>query len=80
VVRKVAVSEPGVNTRLVVTDREHARTQVVYPPLDWARGPMETESKDHTRSLKSARTSCHRFVANQWRLIVQSAAYVLLET
>jgi len=80
VVIKVEVSEQGVNTRFVVTDMEHARTQGVYQQLYGARGQMENEIKDHTLSLKSDRTSCHRFEANQWRLILHSAAYVLLET
>jgi len=80
VVIKVEVSEQGVNTRFVVTDMEHARTQGVYQQLYGARGQMENEIKDHTLSLKSDRTSCHRFEANQWRLIWHSAAYVLLET
>src|SRR5216684_883781 len=80
VVIKVEVSEQGVNTRFVVTDMEHARTQGVYQQLYGARGQMENEIKDHTLSLQSDRTSCHRFEANQWRLIWHSAAYVLLET
>ena len=37
---------PGVTTRFVVTDMEHARTQVVYVPLHCARGQMENEMKD----------------------------------
>ena len=39
-----------------------------------ARGQMENESKDHKLYLKSDRTSCHRFEANQVRLFVHSAA------
>lgn len=80
VVIKVEVSEQGVNTRFVVTDLEQARTQVVYRTLYCARGQMENEIKDHKRYLKSDRTSCHRFEANQFRLLLHSAAYVLLDT
>src|SRR5712691_3417039 len=58
---KVEVSDQGVNTRFVVTAMEQARTQVLYRPIYCARGHMENESKDHTLSLKSDRTSCHRF-------------------
>ena len=36
--------------------------------------------KDHKLYLKSDRTACHRFEANQFRLLLHSAAYVLLET
>ncbi len=80
VVIKVEVSAQGVNTRFVVTDLEQARTQVVYRQLYCARGQMENEIKDHKRYLKSDRTSCHRFEANQFRLFLHSAAYVLLDT
>ena len=41
---------------------------------------MENEIKDHKLYLKSARTSCHRFEANQVRLFLHSAASVLLDT
>jgi hypothetical protein len=80
VVIKVEVSEQGVNTRFVVTDLEQARTQVVYRQIYCARGQMENEIKDHKRYLKSDRTSCHRFEANQFRVFLHSAAYVLLDT
>jgi len=77
---KVEVSEQGVNTRFVVTDMEQARTQVLYKQIYCARGQAENELKDHKRYLKSDRTSRHRFEANQFRLFLYSAAYVLLDT
>ena len=80
VVIKVEVAHQGVNTRFGVTDMEHARTKVLYQHIDCARGQAENEIKDHTRYLKSDRTSCHRFEANQFRLFLHSAAYVLLDT
>jgi len=80
VVIKVEVSEQGVNTRFVVTDMEQARTQVLYQHLYCARGQAENEIKDHKLSLTSDRTACHRFEAKQCRLLLHSAAYVLLET
>ena len=80
VVIKVEVSEQGVNTRFVVTDMEQARTKVLYQKIYCARGEAENDIKDHKLYLKSDRTSCHRFEANQFRLLLHSAAYVLLET
>jgi hypothetical protein len=80
VVIKVEVSDPGVHTRFVVTDMEHARTKVLSHHIYCARGQAENEIKDHKRSLKSARTSCHRFEANQFRLLLHSAASVLRDT
>ena len=80
VVIKVEVGEQGVNTRFVVTDLEQARTKVLYQQIYCARGQAENEIKDHKLYLKSDRTSCHRFEANQFRLFLHSAAYVLLDT
>src|SRR4030095_11914354 len=80
VVIKVEVSEQGVNTRCVVTDMEQAHAQVLYRHISCARGQMQNEIKDHKLSLQSDRTSCHRFEANQVRLFLHSAAYMLLET
>jgi len=80
VVIKVEGSEQGVNPRFVVTAMEQARTQVLYPHLYCARGQAENESKDHKLSLKSDRPACHRFEANQFRLLWHAAADVLLET
>jgi len=80
VVIKVEVSEQGVNTRFVVTDMEQARPQVLYQQISCARGQAENEIKAHKLYLKSDRTACHRFEANQFRLLLHSAAYVLLDT
>jgi hypothetical protein len=80
VVIKVEVSEQGVNTRFVVTDMEQAHTKVLYQKIYCARGQAENEIKDHKLYLKSDRTSCHRFEANQFRVLLHAAAYVLLET
>jgi hypothetical protein len=41
---------------------------------------MENYLKDHKTFLLSDRTSCHRWEANQFRLFLHSAAYVLLQT
>src|SRR5262249_33483577 len=74
VVIKVEVSEQGVNTRFVVTDMEQARTKVLYQKISCARGQAENEMKAHKLSLKSDRTSCHRFEANPFRVLLHAAA------
>ena len=80
VVIKVEVTDKGVNTRFIVTDLLRAGAQRLYRGVYCARGQMENNIKDHKRGLKSDRTSCHRFLANQFRLFLHSAAYVLLWT
>jgi hypothetical protein len=76
VVITVAVSDPGVHTRLVVTDMEEARTQVLSQHMYGARGQAENESKEHKRSLQADRMSCHRLEANQCRMFRHSVASV----
>jgi hypothetical protein len=80
VVLKVEVADQGVNTRFVVTALEQARTKVLYQNISGARGAAENASKEHKLYVKSDRTSCHRFAANQWRVFLPAAASGWLET
>lgn len=43
------------------------------------RGESENRIKDYKLALKADRLSCHRFVANQFRLLLHAAAYWLLD-
>ena len=43
------------------------------------RGEPENRIKELKEGLKADRLSCHRFWANQFRLLLHSAAYVLLQ-
>jgi Transposase DDE domain group 1 len=78
VVYKAEVLEKGENTRFVVTSRSD-EAQELY---DWyiRRGEAEGWIKDFKRALKADRLSCHRFFANQFRLLLHAAAYWLLDT
>jgi hypothetical protein len=48
---------------------------------DWYvdRGEAEGWIKDFKLALKADRLSCHRFTANQFRLLLHAAAYWLLD-
>lgn len=78
VVAKVEVSDKGVNIRFISTDILRAKATALYEDVYCHRGNNELYIKDHKRYLKSDRSSCHRFEANQFRLFLHSAAYVLL--
>lgn len=80
VICKVEVSEKGENIRFVVTNLDHARKTYIYETIYCGRGQMENYIKDHKRFLHSDRLSCHQFEANQFRLFLHSAAYVLMHT
>ncbi len=79
VVYKAEVLEKGTNTRFVVTSRCQ-KPQRIY---EWyvGRGGSEGWIKDFKVALKADRLSCHRFLANQFRLILHAcASYWLLDT
>jgi hypothetical protein len=77
VLYKAEILEKGTNTRFVVTSRSD-RPEELY---DWylRRGEAEGWIKDFKRALKADRLSCHRFFANQFRLLLHAAAYWLLD-
>ena len=68
----------GANARFVVTNLDRAASDI-YDGLYTQRGDMENRIKEQQLYLYADRTSCSRFVANQFRLLLASAAYVLIE-
>jgi hypothetical protein len=78
VIVKAEHLEKGSNPRFVVTSRE-GDPQPLYDDLYCARGEMENRIKEQQLGLFADRTSCHDFVANQFRLLLSSFAYVLIE-
>lgn len=78
--RVVAKAEAGkgiVDTRCVVTSDTTTPMEDVYK---WytKRGDQENRIKEMKLDLTSGRTSCHRFLANQFRLLLHTAAGVLM--
>ncbi len=78
IVMKAEVLPKGTNTRFVVTTRDEEPTAV----YDWYvdRGETENWIKDLKAGCFADRLSCHRFWANQFRLLLYAAAYWLLDT
>jgi hypothetical protein len=69
----------GPNTRFVVTNLAEL-PHVLYDEVYCQRGEMENRIKEQQLYLYADRTSCHEFLANQFRLLLSSAAYLLVET
>jgi len=69
----------GDNPRFVVTNQTD-EAQRLYDEIYCARGEMENRIKEQQLGLFAGRTSCHKFVANQFRLLLSSFAYTLIET
>ena len=81
VVGKAEHLSKGSNPRFVVTSLSPARfaAQALYEKLYCARGEMENRIKEQQLYLFADRTSCRTMRANQLRLWLSSAAYVLLQ-
>ena len=76
VVVKAEVSSKGDNPRFVVTSRTDLTAEELYD-FYADRGDVENRIKELKNDLHADRTSCHRFVANQFRLLLHAAAYLL---
>jgi len=68
----------GPNLRFVVTNLD-GDPQMLYDQLYCKRGEAENRIKEQQLGLFADRTSCHEFVANQFRVLLSAAAYILLQ-
>ena len=84
VIHKAEHNSQGDNPRFVVTnladDPQAGEAQALYDQTYCARGEMENRIKEQQLGLFAGRTSCHKFAANQFRLLLSSFAYTLIET
>lgn len=78
IVVRAEVGEQGEDARFVVTNIFGAAREL-YEDLYCARGEMENRIKEQQLDLFADRTSCSGWWANQWRVLLSAAAYVLLE-
>ncbi len=79
VVARIEASAQGSDTRFIVTNLEGA-PRWLYEHVYCQRGQAENLIKAHKLHLASDRTSCTKATANQFRLLVHTAAYWLLHT
>jgi hypothetical protein len=78
VIIKAEHTAQGPNPRFVVVNVP-GDPQELYEDFYCQRGESENRIKEQQLDLFADRTSCHRFLANQFRLLLSSAAYVLVQ-
>jgi hypothetical protein len=78
VIVKAEHNAGGDNPRFVVSNLP-GDPQGLYDAAYCARGEMGNRIKEQQLMLFADRTSCHKFLANQLRLLLSAAAYVLVE-
>lgn len=79
IIVKAECTMKGLNPRFVVTNLR-GRAKYLYEKVYCARGDMENRIKEQQLGLFSDRTSCRAWWANQFRLLLSSMAYLLIET
>jgi hypothetical protein len=79
VVARIEASAQGSDSRFIVTNLAGA-PRWLYEIVYCQRGQAENLIKAHKRHLASDRTSCTSATANQFRLLIHTAAYWLLHT
>jgi len=78
VVCRIEVGPLGSDVRYVSTSLLRASPRVIYEAVYCDRARAELMIKDHKMGLRSDRSPCRSAKANQFRLLLRSAAYVLL--
>jgi hypothetical protein len=79
VIARVEAGPLGTDTRFIITNLAGTLDHL-YEDVYCARGQAENLIKAHKLHLASDRTSCTRATANQFRLLVHTAAYWLMFT
>ncbi len=79
VIGRVEASAQGSDSRFIVTNLAGA-PRWLYESVYCQRGQAENLIKAHKLHLSSDRTSCTSATANQFRLLIHTAAYWLLHT
>jgi hypothetical protein len=79
VIGRIEASPQGSDSRFIITNLKGA-PRWLYESVDCQRGQAENLIKAHKLHLASDRTSCTSATANQFRLLIHTAAYWLLHT
>jgi hypothetical protein len=75
---RLAGREPKENPRFVITNAIGS-PRWIYERVYCGRGEIENRIKELHHGLEIDRTSCSKFLANQFRVLLTAAAYVLIQ-
>ncbi|MBL0185926.1 MAG: transposase [Candidatus Obscuribacter sp.] len=78
IICRAQVDQKGPDTRFVVTNATRMTARKIYRDKYCSRAQCENWIKDLKVYLKSGRTSCQEFEANQFRLMLHTFAYILM--
>jgi hypothetical protein len=78
VIARLEHGEQGANPRFIVTNLSGGTPKALYEQRYCARGEAENRIKEAQLDLFGRRASCHRYWANQLRLLLAALAYTLM--
>ena len=78
VITRLEYGAQGTNPRFIVTNLDTEATRL-YDDLYCQRGEAENRIKEAQLDLFGTRASCHKFLANQFRLLLAALAYTLMQ-
>ena len=76
-IARIEATEIGSDARFIVTNLK-GRGKTLYEKVYCQRGSAENLIKDMKRTMRSHKTACSRWEANQFRLFLHMGAYWLL--
>ena len=79
IIARCQVNHHGSGRRFIMTNSD-AEPEDVYENRYCQRGDMENQIKQQKLDLRANRTSCHRFQANQMRVLFSALAHILIQT
>jgi hypothetical protein len=78
VITRLEYGAQGNNPRFVVTNVQ-GEASALYDQLYCQRGEAENRIKETQLDLFGTRASCHKFLANQFRMLLAALAYTLMQ-
>lgn len=78
VITRLEYGAQGTNPRFIVTNLDTEATEL-YDKFYCQRGEAENRIKEAQLDLFGTRASCHKFLANQFRLLLAALAYTLMQ-
>jgi len=78
VITRLEYGPQGSNPRFIVTNVQ-GQAAALYDQLYCRRGEAENRIKETQLDLFGTRASCHKFLANQFRLLLAALAYTLMQ-
>ena len=79
VIAKAEHHQHGTNLRFIITNLTNLTSEELYDKNYCPRGDMENGIKQLKLDFYSDRNSCSNFLANQFRVLLSSMAYILLD-